>query len=168
MNADSIDKDTLYIKCLKTIEHEIKGKPLEERMKIVCKVLKAEIPYYFWVGFYFPREGHLELGPSEGPPACAQIAYTGVCGKCARGGKTIIVPNVHEFPGHIACDPRSKSEIAVPVFDEGGSVVAVLDVDSDEYGSFDERDKEWLERIAKLLTFSEYTDKGVAFEGEGL
>ncbi|MEM2447184.1 MAG: GAF domain-containing protein, partial [Candidatus Bathyarchaeia archaeon] len=62
------------------------------------------------------------------------------------------VPNVHEFPGHIVCDPRSKSEIAVPVFNENGDVLAVLDVDSDEYGSFDERDKEWLERLAKILT----------------
>jgi len=78
--------------------------------------------------------------------------YTGVCGKCAKNGKTIIVPNVHEFPGHIMCDPRSKSEIAVPVFDEKGEVMAVLDVDSDEYDSFDEKDKEWLEKIAKLLT----------------
>ena len=97
----------------------------------------------------------MELGPSEGPPACAQIAYTGVCGKCVLSGKTIIVPNVHEFPGHIVCDPRSKSEIAVPVFNEKDVVIAVLDVDSDEYGSFDEKDKEWLERIAKMLTTSE-------------
>jgi len=71
--------------------------------------------------------------------------------KCVQTGKTVIVPNVHDFPGHIACDPRSKSEIAVPLFDKDGNVVAVLDVDSDEYGSFDEKDGEWLERIAKIL-----------------
>ncbi|MEM2666699.1 MAG: GAF domain-containing protein [Candidatus Bathyarchaeia archaeon] len=152
MKAKPLDKDTIYRKCLKKIEDETKGKTLEEKMKIACKILKAEIPYYFWVGFYFPRENHLELGPSEGPPACVQIAYTGVCGKCAKSGEAIIVPNVHEFPGHIVCDPRSKSEIAVPVFNENGDVLAVLDVDSDEYGSFDERDKEWLERLAKILT----------------
>ncbi|MEM4480891.1 MAG: GAF domain-containing protein [Candidatus Bathyarchaeia archaeon] len=148
------DKDVLYKKCIDRMMKVFKGKTLTEKMKIACKILKDEIPYYFWVGFYFPRETYLELGPSEGPPACAQIAYTGVCGRCARSGKTIIVPNVHEFPGHIACDPRSKSEIAVPVFDSGGNVVAVLDVDSDEYGSFDERDREWLERIAKMLIAS--------------
>ncbi|MEM3696615.1 MAG: GAF domain-containing protein [Candidatus Bathyarchaeia archaeon] len=153
-NAKPFEKDALYRECLKRIEENVKGKPLKEKMRIACKILKAEIPYYFWVGFYFPRENYLELGPSEGPPACAQIAYTGVCGKCARSGKTIIVPNVHEFPGHIVCDPRSKSEIAVPVFNEKGAVVAVLDVDSEKYGSFDEKDKEWLERIAKILTTS--------------
>jgi len=147
-----IDKDRLYEKCLERIKASLKGRTLAERLKAACKILKEEIPYYFWVGFYFPRENYLELGPSEGPPACAHIAYTGVCGKCARTGKTVIVPNVHEFPGHIACDPRSKSEIAVPLFDGGGNVVAVLDVDSDEHGCFDEKDGEWLERIAKMLT----------------
>jgi GAF domain-containing protein len=146
-----IDKDRLYEKCLERIKSSLKGKTLAERLKAACKILKEEIPYYFWVGFYYPREKHLELGPSEGPPACAQIAYTGVCGKCVQTGKTVIVPNVHDFPGHIACDPRSKSEIAVPLFDKDGNVVAVLDVDSDEYGSFDEKDGEWLERIAKIL-----------------
>ncbi|MEM1563703.1 MAG: GAF domain-containing protein [Candidatus Bathyarchaeia archaeon] len=145
-------KDRIYGECFNAIKEEIKGKTFEERMSLTCSILKAKIPYYFWVGFYIPKEEWLELGPSKGPPACARIAYTGVCGKCAKSGKTIIVPNVHEFPGHIACDPRSKSEIAVPVFDEKGSVMAVLDVDGEEYDSFDEKDKEWLEKIAKLLT----------------
>jgi len=149
---DQQTKNRLYNECFNTIKEEFRGKSFEEKMRLVCSVLKAKIPYYFWVGFYIPKEEWLELGPSRGPPACARIAYTGVCGKCARSGKTIIVPNVHEFPGHIICDPRSKSEIAVPVFDEKGDVAAVLDVDSDEYGSFDETDREWLERIAKLLT----------------
>lgn len=146
------EKDRIYRECFKAIKEEIKGKNFEERMAFICSVLKEKIPYYFWVGFYIPKEEWLELGPSRGPPACTRIAYTGVCGKCAKSGKTIIVPNVHEFPGHIACDPRSKSEIAVPVFDEKGGVIAVLDVDSEEYGSFDEKDREWLEKIAKLLT----------------
>ncbi|MEM1551182.1 MAG: GAF domain-containing protein [Candidatus Bathyarchaeia archaeon] len=145
-------KEKTYSECFEAIKKGVRGKSFEERMALVCSVLKEKIPYYFWVGFYIPKKDWLELGPSKGPPACARIAYTGVCGKCAKSGKTIIVPNVHEFPGHIACDPRSKSEIAVPVFGEKGDVVAVLDVDSQEYGSFDEKDKEWLERIAKLLT----------------
>jgi len=149
---ESTAKDKIYSECLKTIKESFRGKSQNERMAIICTVLKTKIPYYFWVGFYIPKEEWLELGPSRGPPACARIAYTGVCGKCAESGKTIIVPNVHEFPGHIVCDPRAKSEIAVPVFDEKGSVVTVLDVDSEEYSSFDEKDKEWLEKIAKLLT----------------
>jgi GAF domain-containing protein len=144
-------KEEIYSECFKTIREYLRGKSLTERMAFTCNVLKVKIPYYFWVGFYIPKEEWLELGPSKGPPACSRITYTGVCGKCARSGKTIIVPNVHEFLGHIACDPRSKSEIAVPVFNEKGEVVAVLDVDSEEDGSFDETDKEWLEKIAKLL-----------------
>ncbi|MEM3770037.1 MAG: GAF domain-containing protein [Candidatus Bathyarchaeia archaeon] len=136
------EKDRVYSECLDTIKREIRGKTFEERMALVCSVLKAKIPYYFWVGFYIPKEERLELGHSRGPPACARIAYTGVCGKCAKSRKTIIVPNVHEFPGHIVCDPRSRSEIAVPVFGEKGDVVAVLDVDSEEHSSFDEKDRE--------------------------
>ena len=149
---ESNAKDKIYSECLKMIKENLRGKSLTERMAFTCDVLKAKIPYYFWVGFYIPKDEWLELGPSKGPPACSRIAYTGVCGKCVKTGKTIIVPNIHEFPGHIVCDPRSKSEIAVPVFSEKGEVVAVLDVDSEEYGSFDETDKEWLEKIAKLLT----------------
>ncbi|MBS7636337.1 GAF domain-containing protein [Candidatus Bathyarchaeota archaeon] len=145
-------KEKVYSEVFNIIKKEVKGKSFEERMALVCSVLKAKIPYYFWVGFYIPKKDWLELGPSRGPPACAIIAYTGVCGKCAKSGKTIIVSNVHEFPEHITCDPRSKSEIAVPVFNEKGNVVAVLDVDSEKYGSFDEKDREWLERISKLLT----------------
>ena len=145
-------KDKIYDRCFNMIMENMEGKSLTERMTLACSVLKAKIPYYFWVGFYIPKEKWLELGPSLGPPACARIAYTGVCGKCAKTGKTIIVPNVHKFPGHIICDPRSKSEIAVPVLDEKDAVVAVLDVDSEEYDSFDEKDREWLEKIAKLLT----------------
>ncbi len=146
------EKDMMYSECFKTIKESLRGKSLTERMAVICDVLKTKIPYYFWVGFYIPKDEWLELGPAKGPPACVRIAYTGVCGKCAKSGKTIIVPNVHEFSGHIVCDPRSKSEIAVPVFDGKGEVVAVLDVDSEEYGGFDERDRDWLERIAKLLT----------------
>lgn len=145
-------KDAAYTECFKTLRLNLRGKSLTEGMALICDVLKAKIPYYFWVGFYVPKKDWLEIGPSKGPPACSRIAYTGVCGKCVKTGKTIIVPNVHEFQGHIACDPRSKSEIAVPVFNEKGKVVAVLDVDSDEYDSFDEKDREWLEKIAKLLT----------------
>ncbi|MBS7615730.1 GAF domain-containing protein [Candidatus Bathyarchaeota archaeon] len=145
------EKEALYKECLKIIKENVAGKSLKETMTFTCKVLKAKIPYYFWVGFYIPKKEYLELGPSEGPPACAQIAYSGVCGKCAETGKTIIVPNVNEFPGHIACDPRSKSEIAVPVRDKNGHVMAVLDVDSEEYGSFDATDMEWLERIVEIL-----------------
>jgi len=142
-----INKSEIYERCLKEITQKVKGLNTHERMEIICKILKKEIPYYFWVGFYFPRGEFLELGPSRGPPACARIAATGVCGKAAKEKKAVIVPNVRRFPGHISCDPRSKSEIALPVFNSRGDVIAVLDVDSEELGSFDEIDREWLEKI---------------------
>src|SRR4030067_3467200 len=81
-------------------------------------ILKEYSPHFFWVGFYFKKQDHLLLGPFQGPPACVRLALDkGVCAACARGGKSIIVPDVHQFPGHVACDERSKSEIVVPVFD---------------------------------------------------
>lgn len=144
-------KNETYQRCLREITETLKGRALFEQMSEICSVLKKNIPYYFWVGFYIPKKSFLALGPSEGPPACSQIAYTGVCGEALKREQTVIVPNVDEFPGHIACDPRSKSEIVVPVFDKNGSVAAVLDVDSDAVDSFDEIDREWLEKIVKEL-----------------
>ena len=140
-------KSEIYERCFKEITRRIKGLNAHERMEIICEILKREISYYFWIGFYFPRGDFLELGPSRGPPACTRIAATGVCGKAAKERKSVIVPNVHMFPGHISCDPRSKSEIALPVFNSRGDVIAVLDVDSEELESFDEIDREWLEKI---------------------
>ena len=150
-----IGKSEIYERCFKEIIRKVRGLNTRERMKIICEILKREIPYYFWVGFYFPRGEFLELGPSRGPPACVRIAWTGVCGSAAKEKKTIIVPNVEEFPGHISCDPRSKSEIALPVFSSRGDVIAILDVDSEELGSFDDIDREWLEKILdKAITSS--------------
>jgi len=146
-------KSKFYEECLKEIACKAEGKTVLERMKIVCTVLKKHLPYYFWVGFYFPKENHLELGPSEGPPACAQIPYSGVCGKAAKTERPVVVPDVNKFPRHVVCDPRSKSEIALPVFNWTGSLIAVFDVDSEELGSFDDTDRKWLERILRE-TFS--------------
>ncbi|MCX8168756.1 MAG: GAF domain-containing protein [Candidatus Methanomethylicia archaeon] len=143
-----MDKNEIYRKCHNEIMSRIKrDMSIEEKMDLICDVMKKNIPYYFWVGFYLPREDYLELGPSRGPPACARIAYTGVCGTAYKRKQTIIVPDVDKFPGHIVCDPRSKSEIAVPVFNPKGEVIAIFDVDSDKLESFDETDKIWLEEI---------------------
>jgi GAF domain-containing protein len=144
-----MNKDEIYEKCYNEMMGRVKGKDIVERMRIVCEVMKKNIPYYFWIGFYIPREEYLELGPSMGPPACVRIAYTGVCGAAYRRKETIVVPDVDKFPGHIVCDPRSKSEISAPVFNSRGEVIAVFDVDSDQLGSFDEKDKVWVEKILK-------------------
>ena len=108
---------------------------------------------FWWTGFYRVCGQELVLGPFQGPLACSRIRYgRGVCGTAWKEAKTIVVPDVDQFPGHIACSSASRSEIVVPVFNEQNSgVIAVLDIDSSELGTFDETDKEWLEKIARLL-----------------
>lgn len=107
---------------------------------------------FFWVGFYIKRENQLVLGPFQGPIACTRINFDkGVCGFCYRTKETVIVPDVDEFPGHIACSSASKSEIVLPVFDKNGEVLMVLDVDSDKLDDFSEIDKEGLEQLVRLL-----------------
>ena len=106
---------------------------------------------FWWTGFYRVIDNELVLGPFQGPIACTRIAYgKGVCGTAWKEKQTIVVKNVHEFPGHIACSSASQSEIVVPIFKEN-QVVAVLDIDSENLATFDEIDKEWLEKIVKLL-----------------
>jgi len=115
-------------------------------------ILKEYRPDFFWVGFYFVKQDHLLLGPFQGPPACVKLTLDkGVCAACAREKQTIIVPNVHQFPGHVACDERSRSEIVVPVFDTDRQVQAVLDIDSDKLNAFDQNDAASLQEITALL-----------------
>ena len=107
---------------------------------------------FWWTGFYRVIGGQLVLGPFQGPLACSRIAYgRGVCGTAWKEGKTQLVPDVELFPGHIACSSASKSEIVVPIFDSDNNVTAVLNIDSKELATFDDCDREWLERIVKLL-----------------
>lgn len=107
---------------------------------------------FFWVGFYLKKENQLVLGPFQGPIACTRIPFTkGVCGHCYTTQQTVIVPDVEEFPGHIACASASKSEIVLPVFDKSGEVCMVLDVDSDKLNDFSETDAEGLSNILKVL-----------------
>ena len=106
---------------------------------------------FFWVGFYRVVGERLVLGPFQGPIACTSIAFgKGVCGSTWKQAKTIIVPDVDKFPGHIACSSQSRSEIVVPV-KQNNTVVAVLDVDSDQLDTFNEIDSYWLEKICALL-----------------
>jgi len=108
---------------------------------------------FWWTGFYrvIPESVQLVLGPFQGPVACTRIAFgKGVCGTAWERKGTVVVPDVHQFPGHIACSSASNSEIVVPVFRDE-EVVAVLDIDSTDFNTFDDTDKEWLERIVSLL-----------------
>ena len=105
-----------------------------------------------WAGFYLMEDGRLVLNAFQGKPACIEIAVgRGVCGTAVAEKKTRLVPDVHAFPGHIACDGASMSEIVVPLFDRNGDVVGVLDIDSPVKGRFDEADKSGLENIAKII-----------------
>ena len=107
---------------------------------------------FWWTGFYFVDGNQLVLGPFQGPLACTRIPYgKGVCGTTWAQGKTLVVPDVELFPGHIACSSESQSEIVVPIFKDG-KVWAELDIDSKELNTFDEIDKKWLEQIVKVLT----------------
>ncbi|HEX8153597.1 MAG TPA: GAF domain-containing protein, partial [Thermoanaerobaculia bacterium] len=105
-----------------------------------------------WTGFYRVCGDRLVVGPYIGTLGCLQIAIgKGVCGTAAARRETVIVPDVNQFPGHIACDAASKSEIVVPVFGPDGELIAVLDVDSDRLAAFDEEDRQWLEKIVALF-----------------
>ena len=107
--------------------------------------------HFWWVGFYRVMEGELVLGPFQGPLACTRIRKgRGVCGTAWERGETVIVPDVDLFPGHIACSSASRSEIVVPIYKDN-EVFAVLDIDSEHLGTFDETDKLWLEKIAALF-----------------
>lgn len=128
------------------------GEPnLTARMATVASMLAASFEDYFWTGFYVvdpTKADELVVGPYQGTLGCLRIAFgRGVCGAAAATGRTQLVPDVHAFPGHIACDSRSASEIVVPVFDRAGALIAVFDVDSERPAAFDETDQEWLEKI---------------------
>jgi L-methionine (R)-S-oxide reductase len=121
-------------------------------MSTINSVLANRFPHFFWTGFYRVCGGRLVVGPYIGTVGCLQIEFgRGVCGAAAQKKETVIVPDVNQFPGHIACDPNSKSEIVVPVFASDRSLIAVLDVDSDQLNAFDEEDARGLERIVELF-----------------
>ena len=123
------------------------------QMCTISSVLKHKFEYFFWCGFYcLTPDGRLVVRTYQGPVACMELRKdVGVCWAGINQGKTILVPDVEKFPGHIACDSRSKSEVVVPVFNAKNEVVGVLDVDSSELSSFDEVDAKWLEKIIALL-----------------
>ena len=127
------------------------------RMASVAAMLAASFEHFFWTGFYqvdTTRKGELVVGPYQGTLGCLRIAFgRGVCGAAAEKRETVIVEDVDAFPGHIACDSRSRSEIVVPVFDPEGVLIAVLDVDSTDYTAFDAQDAAALEQIVNQ-TFS--------------
>lgn len=129
-------------------------KDLTANLANICAALKSTFSF-FWVGFYWVKENELVLAPFQGTVACTRIAFgRGVCGKAWEEKKTLLVPDVDAFPGHIACSSLSKSEIVVPIL-KNGTVLGVLDVDSDVLNDFDTEDQKQLEKICQwIATFA--------------
>lgn len=122
------------------------------RMATIAALLHYKMPYYFWTGFYRLLDGQLVVGPYQGPLACAILdAPAGVCWAAVQRGEPVLVPDVHAFPGHVACDGRSASEVVVPVRDAAGVIVGVLDIDSDRLDAFSQTDVDALTAIVALI-----------------
>lgn len=147
-----MNKEKKYIQLLKSIKSIIENEQsLIANMANITSLIKESMGY-FWVGFYIVDGEELVLGPFQGTLACTRIKYgKGVCGKAWKESKTLIVPDVNNFDGHIACSALSKSEIVVPVF-RNSNVVSILDIDSINLNEFDNTDKKYLEEICELLT----------------
>jgi GAF domain-containing protein len=125
---------------------------IDARMATIVAVLHNKMEYFSWTGFYMLAGGELTVRTYQGPLACQVLEnHTGVCWNGIDSGETLIVPDVHKFPGHIACDPASSSEIVIPLRDRQEKITGVLDIDIKSLNSFDEVDAEWLEKIVALI-----------------
>ena len=144
-------KEAKYKSLIPQIEALVTGEPdLTANLANIAAALKYGMGF-FWVGFYTIKHGELVLGPFQGPIACTRIQKgRGVCGSVWENGEVLIVPNVDEFPGHIACSSDSKSEIVLPAF-KNAEVALILDVDSDQLNDFDEVDLLYLRRLMKII-----------------
>lgn len=150
----SADKRARYADLRLEVASVLEGEPdLTARMATLASMLHAAFDSYFWTGFYVvdPAKGdELMVGPYQGTLGCLRIPFgRGVCGVAAAERRTVIVEDVEAFPGHIACDSRSRSEVVTPVYDKAGALIAVLDVDSDQLAAFDAVDAEGIEAILR-------------------
>ena len=144
-------KENRYEELYRQIKSILEGETDPVANRANTAALIHETCGFWWTGFYIVKDNQLVLGPFQGPVACTRIPFgKGVCGSAWKSQDTIVVPDVEEFPGHIACSSLSRSEIVVPIF-EGNDVKAVLDIDSKELSTFDETDRLWLEKIVRLL-----------------
>ena len=152
-------KEEQYRELLERVKSYIEGETCEVSVLANAAALlhEAMAPRYFWTGFYMVDGEELVLGPFQGPAACYRIRLgRGVCGTAWKDKCTLVVPDVEEFPGHIACSSLSRSEIVVPLLDSNGNVKAVLDIDSRELAAFDDTDAHWLEQIAEAIAKTLY------------
>lgn len=147
-----LHKQQAYEECVKEVKAIIEGEPdMVANLSNIVAILKEKFNYW-WVGFYLVKNEQLVLGPFQGPVACTRIAKgKGVCGTSWEQKKTLVVADVHQFPGHIACSAASNSEIVVPII-KNNEVVMVLDVDSIDYNYFNETDQKYLEEIGVIIS----------------
>lgn len=144
-------RGAIYNEIVPQVEALVDGEPdVVANLANVAAVLKEAFGF-FWIGFYLSKGGELVLGPFQGPPACTRIGFdSGVCGHAYTTRETVIVPDVEQFPGHIACSSAARSEIVVPIFKDGDGV-GVLDVDSDKLDDFSDTDADGLGRIVRIV-----------------
>lgn len=150
--SKTTDRKIIYDEIIPQIEAIVSGETdLTANLANITAVLKEAFGF-FWVGFYLKKDSQLVLNAFQGTLACTRIDFgKGVCGHSYSTKQIVIVPNVDEFPGHIACSSASKSEIVLPIFDKQGEVFGVLDVDSDKFNDFSEVDAEGLQRVIKII-----------------
>ena len=148
-----MDKNETYRLLAKQVESLIEGEHNPMGQLANAAALLHETMGWWWTGFYLVNGDTLQLGPFQGPVACYNIKRgRGVCGTAWHENRTIVVPDVEQFPGHIACSSLSRSEIVVPLRDNQGDVIGVLDIDSKDLATFDDIDARWLEEIAGIIS----------------
>ena len=150
------EKERQYNELVPQVAALIKGE--HEEMSVLANVAAAlhDAFHWWWTGFYVVRSGELRLGPFQGPVACMHIGFgRGVCGTAWQRQASVVVPDVEQFPGHIACSSLSRSEIVVPIMAHG-QVVGVLDIDSRELNAFDETDRQYLEQVTRIIAENVY------------
>ena len=147
-----MDKNETYWMLAQQVESLIEGENNPTGQLANAAALLHETMGWWWTGFYMVKGDTLQLGPFQGPIACYSIKRgRGVCGTAWQENRTLVVPDVEEFPGHIACSSLSRSEIVVPLRDNEGNVMGVLDIDSKDLATFDDVDAHWLEQIAQII-----------------
>jgi GAF domain-containing protein len=148
-----MDKNKRYEHICKQLEELLSVTDFQySKMATIVSALHHKMEGFFWTGFYILHNGELLVGPYQGPLACQKLKKdTGVCWAGVNQRKVIVVPDVHKFPGHIACDSRSNSEIVVPVFLKDKEIIGVLDIDSKNFNQFDETDSIWLQKIVGMV-----------------
>jgi len=153
VELDRSDKAGFYAGLLQVLDSVLRGEadPISN-LANTAALLYDQLPRLNWAGFYLLKKDELIVGPFQGKPACSRIALgRGVCGTAARERRTIVVPDVHAFPGHIACDPASRAELVVPMIDTRARLIGVLDLDSPDPGRFTHEDAQGLEALVRRL-----------------